>query len=436
MLPSRRLVILVLAAAPIFLAGALHRHMVVVAVLYLTALSLCALLDLLLVPGRKTIAVEREAPERLSLGEWTRIVLDVRNLGRRQVALRLAEDLPESMEARAAELHGVFDARAHGRMEYRLRPRRRGRYLLSAIDVRARSVVGLVYRQFRVELPSEVQVFPNLVDVQRYDLLVRRGLSTMQGLARQRRIGQGSEFESLRVYTPGDEMARVDWKATAKRSKLVVKNFQPEREQSVLVAIDVGRATAGEFAGVSRLDYLINAALMLAYVVLRQGDWFSLLAFSDRIESYLPPVRRLQSIDRVARALFELEPRLTEANYGAACGFLGLRQRKRSLICLMTDVIDKQASEVVLGYLARFARRHLPLAIALGDPEVLRLAREPLSRTSDPYSKAVALDALSAREEALTTMRHQGVDVLDVTPDKLTPDLINRYLLIKSTRRL
>lgn len=231
-------------------------------------------------------------------------------------------------------------------------------------------------------------------------------------------------------------MARIDWKATARRGQLFVRNYQPHRQQSVLVALDVGRATAGEFEGLSRLDYLVNAAMLLSYVCLRQGDWFSLVAFSDRIESYLPPIRRLGNIDRVARALYELQPRLVESDYAAACRFMGLKNRKRSLICLMTNVVDRHASGVILAYMARFARHHLPLAVTLANPAVTAVAEQPIAESRDPYSKAAALDVVMARSEALTEMRRNGVDVLDVTPKQLTPELINRYLTIKWTRRL
>jgi uncharacterized protein (DUF58 family) len=261
-------------------------------------------------------------------------------------------------------------------------------------------------------------------------------LSYEQGLAKLKRIGQGSEFESLRHYVNGDEMSHVDWKATAKRAKLIVKNYEPERQQSILVAIDVGRATAGQFGGLSRVDYLVNATLMLAYVVLRQKDWFSMVAFSDRIESYLPPVKGLKNIDRVARSLFELQPHLVESDYGAACRFLGLKNRKRSLLCMMTDVVDCDASNVIIAYMARFARYHLPLAVTLSNPEARCVAEEPLARCKDPYSKAVALDTLAAREEALVSMRQKGISVLDVPPDRLTPELINRYTMIKSMHQL
>lgn len=436
MLPSFRLVAMVLAAGVIFLAGAVMPPFVAIGAIYLLVLGAYAMLDALLLTRRRQITIRRIAPERISLGVPTRIVLHVHNASRRTVRVQLAEDLPEHIAAHPAELAANVGPGADSTLEYRLVARRRGRHTLSRLDVRVMPIMGLFYRQFTFETPAEVHVFPNLVNLNRYELLLRRGLTHEQGLARLRQIGQGSEFESLRRYTTGDDMGRVDWKATAKRGQLIVRNHQPERRQSVLVAIDAGRATAGEFEGISRLDYLVNAALMLAYVALRQGDWFSLVAFSNRIESYLPPVRRLANIDQVARTLYELEPRLTESDYGSACRFLGLKNRKRSLICLMTDVIDRHASDVILAYMARFARRHLPLAVTLANPEVCALANQPLGRSADPYSKAIALDVLTARREALTDMRRSGVDVLDVHPNALSVELINRYLLIKATRRL
>jgi uncharacterized protein (DUF58 family) len=358
------------------------------------------------------------------------------NRTRRTLEIRVAEDLPESMHAEPAECVGYFEPGAEGVLSYRLTGSRRGRLQIPGPDVRVLPARGLFYRQFRAPVPGEIHVYPNLVRVNAYELQLRRGLIYQQGVGRMRRIGQGSQFESLRKYNTGDEMSRVDWKATAKRGSLIVKNFEPERQQSVLVALDVGRATAGEFQGLSRLDYLVNATLMLAYVALRQGDWFSLVAFSDRIEGYQPPVRQAKNIDSIARVLYELEPRLVESDYSSACRFLGLRNRKRSLICLMTDVIDREASGIIINYLARFAKHHLPLAITLANPELRAVADRPLSDAPDPYVKAVAVDVLAAREEALTAMRHRGVSVLDVPPTTLTPQLIDRYLAIKAARRL
>ena len=436
MLPSVRLIIMLLAAAPVFLAGAFFRPLSAVGGVYVLLLLVYMGVDALLLPRRRTIEVRRIVPGRISLSVATRIVLEVHNRGRRRLKIQLAEDLPPNMTARPERLTGLFDGGARGSLEYRLVATRRGQYELSRLFVRAIPAMGLFYRQYVLGLPDGVRVYPNLVGVRRYELMIRRGLMQAMGLARMKQVGQGSQFESLRPYAEGDPLGRVDWKATAKRSRLIVRNYQPEREQSVVVALDVGRATAGEFSGISRLDYFINATMMLAYVVLRQGDWLSLVAFSDRIESYLPRVRHMNSIERVADALYRVEPRLVESDYATACRFLGLKNRKRSLVCLMTDVINREANADIIAYMGRFARRHLPLVVTLKDPEVQAAAAKPLWAGPDPYTKAMALDVLAARAEALKAMRHGGVGVLEVEPGALSPDLINRYILIKSTRRL
>ena len=436
MLPSLRLIIMVIAAAPLFLAGTIDDVFVGIGLLYVIVLTLYTIFDALALPWRQKISIKRIMPERISLNVPTRIIFEVQNFCRRRVQIQLAEDAPETMDAIPAGCQAIFESGQRKNLEYLLTAHQRGRYNLSDVYVRVLPAMGLLYRQFKVRIPMELHVFPNLVNLSRYELLARRGLSYDQGLARLRQIGQGSEFESLRHYVSGDEMSRVDWKATAKQAKLIIKNYEPERQQSILVAIDVGRATAGQFGGLSRVDYLVNATLMLAYVALRQKDWFSMVAFSNEIESYLPPVNGLKNIDRVARSLFELQPRLVESDYGEACRFLGLKSRKRSLLCMMTDVVDRDASNVIIAYMARFAHYHLPLAITLSNPEIRQVAEEPLERCKDPYSKAVALDALAAREEALLSMRQKGISVLDVPPNRLTPELINRYTMIKSRHLL
>jgi len=436
MLPSLRLIIMVMAAAPLFLAGTLYDVFVGVGVVYIIFLALYTVFDVLLLPKRPQIMIKRISPDRISLGYPTPIIFKVQNRCRRQVEVRLAEDVPDTIDVTPKECHTILRPSERQTLEYRLVAHKRGRYALCYIYVRILPAMGLLYRQFKLESPAEICVFPNLMDLRRYELLARRGLSYEQGLAKLRRIGQGSEFESLRHYVNGDEMSRIEWKTTAKRAGLIVKNYEPEKQQNILVAIDVGRATAGEFGGLSRVDYLVNATLMLAYVALRQKDWFSMIAFSDRIESYLPPVNGLRNIDRIARALFELQPRLVESDYGAACRFLGLKNRKRSLLCMMTDVVDCDASNVIIAYMARFARYHLPLAITLSNPEIQNIAKEPLAQCDDPYAKAAALDTLAAREEALVSMRQKGIAVLDVSPNQLTPELINRYTMIKSMHKL
>lgn len=436
MLPSLRLIILIMSAAPLFLAGTLYDFFTGIGVIYVIFLAIYTTFDALILPGKRKFEIKRIIPERISIGFPTLVEFEIHNKCRRQIEILLAEDTPPIMDITPDICKTRIGPGKKQKVEYRLTAHKRGKYELANVYVRILPSMGLLYRQFKLNLPNTIKVFPNLMNLKKYDLLVRRGQDNEQGLIRMRQIGQGSEFESLRQYVSGDEITNIEWKATAKQAKLIVKNYEPEKQQNIIVAIDTGRATAGEFGGMSRVDYIVNATLMLAYVTLRQNDWFSMIAFSDKIESYLPPINGIKNIDRVARALYELQPNLVESNYGAACRFLGVKNRKRSLLCMMTDVVDRHASNEIIAYMSRFARYHLPLAVTLSNPEIIKAAEIPIANCEDPYSKAAALDAMTAREEALILMRQRGISVLDVAPNHLTPELINRYTLIKARHQL
>jgi uncharacterized protein (DUF58 family) len=174
----------------------------------------------------------------------------------------------------------------------------------------------------------------------------------------------------------------------------------------------------------------------LTYVAIKQGDFIGLLAFSDRIESYVPPLRGRAALGRINEALYRLEPRLREPSYEEACRFLALRHRKRSLIVVLTDVVDATASSPLLAHMAHFARRHLPLCVTLRNLEVEQLAAQRPDRVADCFAKTAAIELLDRRREALRRMRSTGVDVLDVDPRHLTPRLLSHYLDLKSRQRL
>lgn len=433
--PSRRLVWLLAGAAPVLAVSGLFEPLQALALLYLTALVAVAVLDAITVGKRSRLAIERLWPERLSLGAGTRVGYRLVNPSRRKVRVSLAERLPPQLVSSPPTHELWLEPGEEVRLEAIVHASARGKFELEGLDLRVQPAGALFMTQQLVSPGTQVHVYPNLQDVRRYELLLRRGLME-QGLARLAVLGLGSEFESLRLYNEGEDLGRMDWKATARRAAPIARNLQAERQQYVMALIDCGRTGAGQLGDLTRLDYFVNAALVLAYAALRQGDWFSLVAFSDRIDSYLPPVRGPQSLERVARALHELEPRLVEPDYAAAFRFMGLKHRRRGLIVVMTDVVDRDANDVLIGSMSRFARYHLPVAVTLRDPSVFAEAGRLLADGADPFVKAAASDTVTMRDQALSLMRQQGVSVLDVEPKMLTPELLQRYLRIKATHRL
>jgi uncharacterized protein (DUF58 family) len=434
-LPTPKLLLL-LALPLIVLVAFPGGGTAVLAAAYDASLLLVAVLTVLLSarPGDLTIA--RRLPEHLSLGARNQVAWEISNASGMPVQFEATEDLPETIQRDSPRSAATIRPRATAELQYGVTPLRRGRYEFGDIYIRWRLQLGLLVRQMRIKCPQEVKVYPNVASLARYELAAMRHRTADVGLSPVKRRGRGSVFESLRDYVPGDDPADAAWKATARHGRLMTRNFETERSQNILIVLDCGRLMLPQVDQLSRLDHAINASVLLSYVAMKQGDYIGLVAFSDRVESYVPPVKGRAALARMNEALYRLEALPREPDYDRVCKFLALRHRKRSLIVILTDVIDKDASSMLLAYTARFARYHLPLCVTMRNLQVERIAAAEPGNTAECYSKAVAVRMLGRRSEALARMRQSGVDVLDVDPRQLTPQLLNRYLLLKMRNRL
>jgi uncharacterized protein (DUF58 family) len=433
-LPARKLLGFLIVPAIVLLVGR-SRAALALMIAYDLGLFAVVLIDIAVSTKPWEIGLERRSPDHLSLAGWNRIGWTMHNRSRQPVVFQVSEDVPDEIERETVPVAGTILPRSRAELSYAVRPTRRGLYELGDIYVRYRTVLGLLIRQKRFPARTPVRVYPNVANLARYELAAQRHRLAELGLKSARQHGKGTMFESLRDYVPGDDLADIAWKATARRGRLITRSFEAERSQNVLVVIDSGRLMTTQVEKLSRLDYAINAAILLTYVAMKQGDYIGMLAFSDRIEAYLPPLKGRGALGRMNEALYRIEPRLREPNYELACRFLSLRHRKRSLIIMLTDVIDKDASSALLAYAARFVRHHLPVCVTLRNPELEARAASRPAQASDCFAKAVALQMLGRRGEALARMRRQGVDVLDVDPRQLTPRLLDRYLELKRRHR-
>ena len=437
-LPSPKLLVLLLVPA-VVIAVFPTRVLVMAMLGYDAALLLVLLLDLTYSTRPHQVRLTRRLSTHLLLGVENRIVLDVENTGHSGVDLRITDTPPESFDTRGLPIRLKILERSRAEAEYTVRPTKRGLYELGDVWLRYSTRLGLAIRQQRRPMRTAMKVYPGVQGLARHRLALSARRLMQLGLIGSRQRGRGGEFESLRDYVPGDDLADVSWKSTARRGRLTTRAYQAERSQNVLLVIDCGRLMSPEVEGVSRLDYAVHAALLLTYVAVKQGDYVGMVGFSDRIESYMPLTKGRGALTRMNEALYRLEPRLREPDYQGVCRFLGLRQRKRSLIVIFTDVIDTEASATLLAYTARFARYHLPLCVTMRDLEVESIAQATGGSAADPsgcFRQAVALQVLQRRALALQRMRRSGVDVLDAHPLTLTPNLLERYLALKQRNRL
>lgn len=394
------------------------------------ALLAAALLDWLLTGGGRRVQVERRAPAQLALGASASVIIAVRNPSRHAVRIRLTDDLPAGIVRSEAD---VLERRVPGGGEdaiaYGIRAAGRGDAVLGDIHLRTLGPLGLCWRESREARADGVRVQPGLEELHRHRLLGLRRRMREAGLRNVRQLGEGRSFESLREYVRGDDPRAIDWKATARHGKAMVRQYELERSQNIVLAIDAGRLMLERIGDRSRLDHALSAALALADVAAVHGDRVGLLVFADRVQQFLTPTRT--TLSRLAGALALVRARVAEPNYPAAFAFLRRQLGRRSLVVTFTDVVDATASAALVGQIARSARRHLMLAVVLRNPDLLARADALADDEADAYRRAAAEELIQARDVALATMRHAGVRVADVTPGTAVADVVNHYLDVK-----
>ncbi|HEV2643423.1 MAG TPA: DUF58 domain-containing protein, partial [Candidatus Elarobacter sp.] len=281
-----------------------------------------------------------------------------------------------------------------------------------------------------------ISVVPSIAGAGRYRMMATYRARVI-GQRVMRRRGAGTAFANLRDYARGDDPRRIDWKATARRHRLISREFTVEQGQTVIIAVDAGRMMTQLAGDRPRFEYALASALTLADVALATGDRVGLLVFDSEMRRYIAPAHEPRTLGAIRDALIGVAPTLAEPDYAAAFRTLTERNRRRSLIVLLTDVVDIRSSRAVIALTARSAERHLPLVVALRNEQLAAVAH-PAANASDArtYESAAAEELLSARQEALEAMRQAGVAVLDTSPSTMTAALIDRYLEIKERAAL
>jgi uncharacterized protein (DUF58 family) len=436
-IPSRILVLLMLVPLGLAMAALADRSLLWPMLAADTFIALLALADALLA-RRPLIEVRRTSREVFSIGRSNQVTLELRSRARRRLHVEVTDDLFE--HASAPELPLALDLRPGARAEahYRVVPRRRGTYALGDHTIRYRSPLGLWTRQLTQPANQPVRIFPDVQAVRDYELLARQSRDAAARATRRR--GGASEFEALREYQRDDEYRKIDWKATARRHKLIARTYQLERDQSIVFMLDAGRLMTAESDGLSLFDHALNATLMLTYVASRGGDQVGLMTFADRVLTYLPPGPGKSASQRLIRSLFAVHPELVETDYEGAFTSIGPRLRKRSLVVLFTQILDHNAAQQLLRLTRGLLPRHLPLIVLLRDPSLAALVQIEANQFAltdhRPYITAAAAEMLSWRDKTIRDLKRAGALVLDILPRELSPGLINRYLEVKARQML
>ena len=393
-------------------------------------------LDLARTPRADEVRVTRSLPLKLSIGVSNPVTLALTNRSKHAARL-IGRDTPPASFAGKRHFGPVLvDAMTEGIVTLHLTPARRGVFSFGPVTLRLLGPRALAARQVTLPLAEECRVYPDITAVRRYALLARRGALHEIGIRAQRYAGAGTEYESLRDYLPDDDYRDIDWKVTARRGRPVIRQFEVERSQTMVIAIDAGRLMLPMAGPVSKLDRAVNAALLLAYLGLHAGDLVGLLVFGKDIIAYLPPRKGHRQFLAMTEALAAVQGRLEEPDYRRALAYLSTRLGKRSLVVLFTDLVGVEPSRRLLRVLATLTPRHLPLVVTQRNRALEARARHEPADESEAFAAAVAERIVREKAEALAALAARGTLVVDVHPEDLSVAAVNRYLEVKARGRL
>jgi uncharacterized protein (DUF58 family) len=394
-------------------------------------LAAATLADLAIGPRSSVLQIERQSPEHFSMRVDAELRYEVSNRGNLFARVGIVETPIRTLFFVDDDVCADVPPRHRATLARRVTPVARGRERLGDLHVWYENPLGLLRRRKRVAAPEEIRVYPDLSAVERYGRLDVRNRFVEVGLRRIRMLGTGTEFESLREYATGDAFRSIDWKASARRGRMMVAQYEVERSQSVMLLLDCGRLMTPYVGDQRKLDYAVTAALSLASIAAIASDRVGAAAFAREIITARAPRSTAASLHDLSEAIYDLEPRFQESDYAKAFDFTGRQLRRRSLVVLLTDVVDPIAQSLVLAELAALARRHLVLCLFMNDAAVANELQRAPHNVADAYRLDVALGLSYERRAAAANLERRGIIVVDAPARSLSVALIDQYLRIK-----
>lgn len=387
---------------------------------------------LLVFSNREPIHVQRTWQERFNLGETNKIKLKVENLSNQPFHFILYEGFPIEMQERSRSFGGMLAAGGERTFDYIFTPKSRGEFSFGDITVRIRSVFFLVSRRVEISASGKFHVYPSVLQMKKYELLVFHQQKVNSGIKKIRRLGNNSEFEQIKNYIQGDDLRTVNWKATSRKNELMVNQYQEEKSQSVYCIIDKSRNMEMDFDGLSFLDYSINASLVLSNIAIRKGDKAGLITYSDKIGTVLPAERSAGQMRRMIEALYNQRTRFKEASYDLLYQSIRRSVRSRSLIVLFTNFESEFTLKRALPILRQINQKHVLVVVMFENKELQDLAFGETDSLLEVYQSTVAERMISYKSMLAQTLRQNGIHTVLTLPEDLSVNTINKYLELKA----
>ncbi len=392
--------------------------------------------DLLTAPNPDEVGFERLLPPVTTIGQEAVVVWTITNPLPRPLRMGISDDLAPSLEPEVRRTTLTIPPQATASVEVPFRPTRRGSFTPTEVVVRSEGRLGLVARQRSRRVPGQTRVHPWFRSRREAELRINRARLLHSGVRSTRLRGSGTEFDQLREYTIDDESRRVDWAATARVGRPIVRTYRAERNQTVINLLDSGRVMAGRVDGVPRLEHAMDAVMTLTALSTGVGDRCGLVIFDKSVHTVLAASNRRSQLGAVTSAMFAVEPALVESDYRSAFASTLGRFHRRTMLVIHTDIIGEVVSDTLLPALPLVSKTHLVVVAASSDPDVARWARQTVRNGDDARRRAAAIAALDERHRASVRLKSLGAMVVDA-PVGVSPGMLaDVYLRAKARGRL
>ena len=417
-------------------SGYIYAPLFYVGQVALLLLSLCVAWEAYSLYATGGITASRRCADRFSNGDENEVSIRVESSYRYPIRVEVIDEVPFVFQKRDICFRASLPAEGGKTIVYTLRPTHRGESLFGRIRVFVIGRLGLLSRRYTCGEPQNIKVYPSFLMLHQYELLAMSDNLTELGIKRIRRVGHHTEFEQIKEYVKGDDYRTINWKASARRHQLMVNVYQDERSQQIYNVIDKGRIMQQAFRGMTLLDYAINSSLVLSYVALRKDDKAGLVTFDEHFDSFVPASRQSGQMQTLLESLYSQHTTFGETDFSALCVHLNKQVGKRSFLILYTNFADMGSMKRQLAYLQQLNRQHRLLVVFFEDADLKDYIATSPENTEEYYRHVIAEKFAFEKRMIVSTLKQHGIYSLLTTPERLSVDVINKYLEMKSRQVL
>lgn len=391
------------------------------------------LVDVLVLFFRKQeIVVTRKLNDTLSLGDENKVELTISSSYTIPLDVEVIDELPYQLQRRDSSFRFSLNPEGKRTLYYTIKPTERGLYSFGNVNVYVSSVLGLVERRYVVDVNQEIGVYPSVLQMRKHEFQVFTKSSQNQGVKKMRRLGNTNEFEQIKDYVKGDNYRHINWKATSRRNKLMVNQYQDEKSQQVYCVIDKSRSMKMPFEGLTLLDHAINSALVMSNIALKKGDKAGLITFSDKIGAQVKASRNATHLKKVMEVLYNQKTAFLEANYELLYQSIKRTVRGRSLLIMYLNFESFYSLTRAMPILRRLNKSYLVVVVFFENTEISKASEMESETVSDIYLQTFAQKFNNDKKRMVQELRKYGIQSILTKPEELSVNTINKYLELKS----